>query len=160
MSGPHPVVSIATKFSYCRRRRTNQTYIFIYFLYKQKILVSIKKWFYACKIFSVFRCFNFNHLDLARNFFLAFLLTHLIVYIGKNFIGNILHTFQKSYGKSRIWQFFAFIHCPKAIGQVIVFNGTVPLNAAKTTVMIGYKQALIGNQLSSTSTAKNHYGIF
>ena len=75
-------------------------------------------------------------------------------------IGYVFNIFNKGNGKLRIRQLLRPCCRPKAIVEVVIFDRTVILNLSISAMMIGKNKSLRRDNLSGTSFAKLHYGIF
>ncbi len=92
MTGPHPVVCIATVFPNAARRCTYQTYIFIRVVDEEVVFVIVKEAAYIPIMNGTFRCFFSQCITHFLRFCSALRFRHIICEFGHNFICYVLHT--------------------------------------------------------------------
>ena len=160
MTGPHPIVGIGSKFSNRFGRGTYQSYIVIYFIYKQIIFISTVERFHNSPELGVFGGLFYNNLVVCIDNAVALGFAQVIGKSFQAFGSYFFHVLKKLYFKSFNRDFFVFVHGPETIVQIIVFGCAYLLNGTVSTVVVGQDQTLGRNNFSGTSTTKNDDCIF
>ena len=167
VTGPHPVVGVATELTNRRVGHTNETHIWEHLIDKHVVLVAFKETLDDRVVLAIFRSSSFQLLDFLTDGSLLILIVHIVGHHTEDFLGDIFHADEEAGGHFGGGQFLAIVFGPEAVAEIVMLVGAEFLDGAIATVVVGEEQTVFAHDFTCAEeasrlgfAAETHDGVF
>ena len=160
VAGPHPVVGVGAELADRARRSAYEADVTVYLVDNQIIVVAAIYGRNGGGEERIVALGVGNHLH-GRSFHQAVALSIVLGLAGSFFklLCDVGHAFHEGNGKPGHRQLLAVVHCPIAVGEVVMLDGGKALDGAVAAVVVGQQQASGRDHLAGAAAAEMHHGI-
>ncbi len=159
MTGPHPVVGIATELTDIRWRGTHQADVGEHLVDIHKILVAIVERLDDSLIVRTRLGTLGDGLYVLFNDGAAFSLAGLGRNAVKHLRRDILHPHQSRCRKSRAGQLLFAAHSPESASQIVVLHSAMHSDVRVAAVVVGEEKALAAHILARAALVEKQYSV-
>ena len=146
VAGPYPVIGVAAELADRRGWRGHQTHVVELLVDEQELLVAVV---------------HLLHGGLVAGGFGLGLLDDLVRGLSRgDAVGHLLHPDEEAHPEFFVGQLLGARHGPESVGEVVVFDGRVPLDGAVAAVVVGQQQSFGRDQFARAAAVEQHHGVF